>query len=255
MKKSLFSGLLVSTMLFTSTSSMAGEGETDQSQVEISGTTQGNTGCAILEKHMPVKGKLLAAGVIYARTEYKVVDSFNYKMPKPKFTGRGEIDELNRLGARDKVKLVVIPSKYTPEQLNKARKLCGEPPEAHAPGRAIRRPGPELIRRHSCLVVDWALDITGRQATGATVGRVPGDTSQPHISRLLSQGEIYPFDEGATTDDRALPHWKDEVSAGSSLGGRGDDCPRAASASPAGADLAGKRFRSTLQFQRTANMS
>ncbi len=132
MKKSLFSGLLVSTMLLISTS-MAGQGETDQSQVEISGTTQGNTGCAILEKHMPVKGKLLAAGVIYARTEYKVVDSFNYKMPKPKFTGRGEIDELNRLAARDKVKLVVIPSRYTPEQLDKARKLCGGPPKSTPP--------------------------------------------------------------------------------------------------------------------------
>ena len=141
MKKSLFSALLVSSMLLISTS-IAGQGETDQSQFEISGTTQGNTGCAILEKHMPVKGKLLAAGVIYARTEYKLVDSFNYKMPKPKFTGRGEIDELNRLAARDKVKLVVIPSKYTPEQLDKARKLCGEPPKPTPPAAQSGDRGP-----------------------------------------------------------------------------------------------------------------
>ena len=64
----------------------AGWARTDQDQPEVSGTTQGNTGCAILEKHTPVKGKLLALGVIYARTEYKVIDSFNYTMPKSKFT-------------------------------------------------------------------------------------------------------------------------------------------------------------------------
>jgi hypothetical protein len=125
MKESLLLVLLVTTVLLTSTSP-PGEGETGQSHFEVSGTTQGNTGCAILEKHMPVKGKLLALGVVYARTEYKVVDSFNYKMPKSKFTGKGEIEELNRLAARDKVKLVVIPSKYSPDELDEARKLCGE---------------------------------------------------------------------------------------------------------------------------------
>jgi hypothetical protein len=28
---------------------------------------------------------------------------------------------------KDKVKLVIIPSKYTPEQLDEAKKLCEEP--------------------------------------------------------------------------------------------------------------------------------
>jgi len=91
----------------------------------VSGTTQGNVGCVILEKHMPVKGKLLLAGVIYARTEYDVLEEFNYKMDKRKFTGKGEIEDLNRLATKDKIKLVVIPSKYMPEQLDQARKLCG----------------------------------------------------------------------------------------------------------------------------------
>jgi hypothetical protein len=126
MKELLLWLILVSAVAMTFTSA-AGRGRTDQSQLEVLGTTQGNTGCAILEKHTPVKGKLLALGVVYARTEYKVVDSFNYTMPKSKFTGQGEIEELNRLAARDKLKLVVIPSKYTPEQLDEAKKVCGEP--------------------------------------------------------------------------------------------------------------------------------
>jgi len=132
MKELLLPILVASAVLLTSTR-MVGRGRGDQSHLEVSGTTQGNTGCAILEKHMPVKGRLLVLGVIYARTEYKVIDSFNYTMPKSKFTGPGEIEELNRMAVRDKVKLVVIPSNYTPEQLDEAKKLCGEPAGSNVP--------------------------------------------------------------------------------------------------------------------------
>jgi hypothetical protein len=132
MKKSWLWVLIMSVVLVASTKA-AEPRSTDQSNLEVSGATQGNIGCAILEKHTPVKGKLLLVGVVYARTEYKVVDSFNYTMPKSKFTGPGEIEELNRLAVRDKVKLVIIPYKYTPEQLDEAKKLCGEPAGSSEP--------------------------------------------------------------------------------------------------------------------------
>jgi len=132
MRKLLFLTLVLPPLLLTS-GWTAGQENTTRSQVEVIGTTQGNAGCAILEKHTPVKGKLLAVGVIYARTEYRVLESFSYQMPKSKFTGQGEIEELNRLAVRDKVKLVVVPSKHTPEQLDEARTFCGEPPESRSP--------------------------------------------------------------------------------------------------------------------------
>ncbi len=56
-------------------------------------------------------------------------------------------------------------------------------------------------------------------------------------------------DEGAITHDRALPDREDEFPAGYSLPGCAPAEP--ASASPAGAHLAGKRLRSTMQLQRT----
>jgi hypothetical protein len=137
MKKSWLWVPIISAALMTPTKA-AGPRPSDQNNLEVSGATQGNTGCAILEKHTPVKGKLLLVGVVYARTEYKVIDSFNYAMPKSKFTGPGEIEDLNRLAVRDKVKLVVIPSKYSPEQLDEAKKLCGEPA-----GSSVPEPRPE----------------------------------------------------------------------------------------------------------------
>jgi len=102
----------------------AGPKAADQSEPIVSGVTKGNVGCVILGKHMPVKGKLLLAGVVYARTEYNVIETFNYKMEKQKFTGRGEIDDLNQRALKDRIKLVVIPEKHVSEQLEDARKLC-----------------------------------------------------------------------------------------------------------------------------------
>ena len=103
-----------------------GQNDASHNSSTVAGTTQGNVGCMIMEKHMPVKGKLLFAGVIYARTEYQVLQSFHYKPARQKYTGQGEIKELNRSAVKDKIKLVVLPSKYSQEQMDKARKLCGK---------------------------------------------------------------------------------------------------------------------------------
>jgi len=66
---------------------------------------------------------------------------------------------------------------------------------------------------------------------------------------FLRHGEIYHFDEGAIPRDHALAHRNDEFPAGYSLAGCAPAEP--AAASPAGAHLARKGFRSTMQFQRT----
>jgi len=92
----------------------------------ISGTTQGNTGCAVLEKHKPLKGPLLALGVIYLRTQYVVLDTFNCKLPKQKYTGPNDVKELNRTATQEKIKLVVIPAHYTDDELRNAKNICRE---------------------------------------------------------------------------------------------------------------------------------
>ena len=71
----------------------------------------------------PVKGKLVAVGVNYARTEYRILDSFNYRMPKSEFTSQGAIEELSRLASRNKGTMGA-ESKYIPEQFDEARNLC-----------------------------------------------------------------------------------------------------------------------------------
>ncbi len=96
----------------------------DSKQPQISGTTIGNTGCAVLEKHTPVKGPLLAIGVIYARTQYVVLGTYNCKLEKEKYTGTDDIKALNQTAVNDKIKLVVIPSHYTDDELQQAKDIC-----------------------------------------------------------------------------------------------------------------------------------
>jgi len=104
----------------------------DSDQPKVSGVTQGNTGCAILEKHTPVKGPLLAVGVIYARTEYKVLATFHATLPREKFTGPGEVKELNNLAVKDKIKLVILRPNYSDAEFAQARSMCGQPANAPA---------------------------------------------------------------------------------------------------------------------------
>jgi len=111
-------------MIFQAAAIFAAQNKPGQNGLIISGVSKGNVGCMILEKHMPVKRKLLFAGIVYVRTQYVVLQSFNYKPEKQKFTGKGGADELNRLAAKDKIKLVVVPSHYTQQQMEDARKAC-----------------------------------------------------------------------------------------------------------------------------------
>jgi hypothetical protein len=128
MKRRFMPAILVGALLaMLGVSMQARPDKHDSDQPQVSGMTLGNTGCAILEKHTPVKGKLLALGVIYARTQYKVLQTFHATLPRDKFTGPGEIKELNDLAVKNKIKLVVIPTNYSDAEFAQARSMCGEP--------------------------------------------------------------------------------------------------------------------------------
>jgi len=119
--------MLTATVIATTlvaASNAGSEGDKADRRPEITGAIQGNVGCAVLDKHTPVKGKLLLIGVIYARTEYEVIDSFNCRLPKQKYTGPGDVKSLNQYAAQNKIKLVVIPSNYSDDELQQARDIC-----------------------------------------------------------------------------------------------------------------------------------
>jgi TonB family protein len=90
----------------------------------IFGTYQGNTGCVILKRQYGVRKKWLATGTIVAVGEYEVVQTFRYDISKTKFKGQDGANELNKIAKDERIKFVVIPSRYTDLQLNVARAEC-----------------------------------------------------------------------------------------------------------------------------------
>jgi hypothetical protein len=116
--------MLLAVVGFQSPRALSGANKNSPDRITLAGTTRGNTGCAILEKQMPVKGKLLLAGILYARTQYTVIQTFNAKLPQTKYTGPGQVRKLNQFATRNKIKLVVIPHKYAPDELKQARADC-----------------------------------------------------------------------------------------------------------------------------------
>jgi hypothetical protein len=141
-RRMILATLAACLVVLLSVSTKAQDDKNDKDQPQVSGMTQGNTGCAIMEKHTPVKGKLLLVGVVYARTEYKVLQTFHATLPRDKFTGPGEVKELNDLAVRNKIKLVVIPTNYSDDELAQARGLCGQPANAPASGLPPGPPSP-----------------------------------------------------------------------------------------------------------------
>jgi hypothetical protein len=97
MVRKLILPILAAALSLVLAASLAAQGEkSDTNQPQVSGTMQGNVGCAVLEKHTPVKGKLLALGVIYARTEYRARNTRCWRRSMPpcleiNLQGRGRL--------------------------------------------------------------------------------------------------------------------------------------------------------------------
>jgi hypothetical protein len=111
---------MFSLMLLSVSLAAAVAKDSDSKQPEIIGVTQGNTGCMILGKHMATS----FYGVVYSRTQYTVLQTFNYEPQRQKYTGQGQVNELNQEATKNRVKLVVVPLKYKGEEMDRARELC-----------------------------------------------------------------------------------------------------------------------------------
>jgi hypothetical protein len=62
-------------------------------------------------------------------TQLEVLDAIKANLPKNKYDEtKVDLDALSNLGMTQHLKFVKIPKKYTPEQMEKAKTLCGVTP-------------------------------------------------------------------------------------------------------------------------------
>jgi hypothetical protein len=90
-----------------------------------------NTGCVIFSEFRKTSGKFWGVAVTTKTvSKLEVVEAQNYKLDRKQWdeTQMDDLNELQRIATRDKVKFIKIPNKKpTSQQLDKARAMCKEP--------------------------------------------------------------------------------------------------------------------------------
>jgi hypothetical protein len=88
-----------------------------------------NSGCVIFKEYRKTNTKFWGVAItekIYSGLE--VIETQNYDLPQKKWIEDQEnMNQLQRLSLKDKIKFVKIPEKYSDNQLIKARTACKEP--------------------------------------------------------------------------------------------------------------------------------
>jgi hypothetical protein len=93
------------------------------------GMQSGNDGCVIFKESDETTSEMAAGGGGYTTHTVKqleVLEAIKATPPKKKYNETKEdLDTLSSFGMENHVKFVKIPKKYTPEQLEKAKTMCG----------------------------------------------------------------------------------------------------------------------------------
>jgi len=100
----------------------------------VFGVASQNSSCVIFRQYTEKNTKFWGVAVSQSRTSaLEVIETQNYDLPKKKWVGQDDADQLMRLALKDRVKYVKISEKYTANQLDKARAACRESAAAPQP--------------------------------------------------------------------------------------------------------------------------
>jgi hypothetical protein len=95
------------------------------------GMQSGNEGCVIFGETVTVSTENNGTDGFTTHTlrEMEVLETQHATLPKKKYgETKEDLDALQALSMQDHLKFVRIPKKYTPEQMEKARGMCGGQP-------------------------------------------------------------------------------------------------------------------------------
>jgi hypothetical protein len=126
--KKVVQGSVVMVLVALGSLSFAKDNTANQEPVAW-GMQSGNTGCVIFKESEATDSEMAAGGggfTTHTVKQLEVVDSIQATLPKKKYSETKEdLDALEQAGKQNHLKFVKIPKKYTPEQLEKAKAMCG----------------------------------------------------------------------------------------------------------------------------------
>ena len=93
------------------------------------GMQSGNDGCVIFKESEETTSEMAPGGggfTTHTVKQLEILDAIKASLPKKKYSETKEdLDALADIGMQNHLKFVKIPKKYTPEQLEKAKTMCG----------------------------------------------------------------------------------------------------------------------------------
>lgn len=111
--------------------SAKGKKSSDSQEPVVFGILSQNLGCVIFKEYRKTSGMFWGVAVTTKTVSLlEVLETQNYKIDQTTWneTQQEDLNELQRMAVKDKIKYVKIPNKNpTDEQLEKARTLCKEP--------------------------------------------------------------------------------------------------------------------------------
>ncbi len=103
--------------------------ETKNAEPMAWGMQSGNDGCVIFKESEETTSEMAPDGggfTTHTVKQLEVLNTIKATLPKKKYDEtREDLDALASLGMQNHLKFVRIPKKYTPEQLEKAKTMCG----------------------------------------------------------------------------------------------------------------------------------
>ena len=93
------------------------------------GMHSGNSGCVIFKESKQTTSEMAPGGggfTTHTVNVLEVVDAIKAKLPRKKYSEtQDDLDTLQKLSMQNQLKYVKIPKKYSPEELDKAKAMCG----------------------------------------------------------------------------------------------------------------------------------
>ena len=100
------------------------------------GMLSDNTGCVIFGEARHKHARFVGAVEVSWSGTLDVIEQHNYDMKQKEWKEtRDQLDALQKLALKDKLKLIKISAKHTQQQLDEARAMCGVPTQASSPQR------------------------------------------------------------------------------------------------------------------------
>lgn len=131
MKRAKKVGLIVAgalAMLVLAVLAGTANGKQKQKYPYAWGMLTDNTGCVIFTEARHKHTRFVGAVEVRWDGTLDVLEQRNYEMKQKQWKEtRKELDALQALAMKDKLKLVKIPEKHTDQELRQARDLCGVP--------------------------------------------------------------------------------------------------------------------------------